>query len=120
MTLFLNILNRTASVVLAFLVDWREQVLEPRLVRMMEMPCPGRLSAGAIGALSGAALGNAADNAEARNRAHYHAHQQAQQVRLAQAVTLSDVVSMTHAGLGDDVIITQIRTKGLVQPTCHE
>ena len=71
---------------------------------------PGALIGGTIGLITGAAAGNAMDQTQ------YHRQQQqaafAQQQ--ARAVTMSDVVSMTHAGLGDAVIVNHIRTHGMV------
>jgi len=75
---------------------------------------PGAAIGGTIGALSGAILGNAADQDEARRRAYMYSQQQ-EYGRLAQRVTIADVVTMTHAGLADDVIINQIRSKGMAQ-----
>jgi hypothetical protein len=73
---------------------------------------PGALIGGAIGALGGVGVGSAIDARENENR--YYAAQ-AQQ-RQAQAVTMADVVSMTHAGLSDAVIINHIQTHGVARP----
>jgi hypothetical protein len=73
---------------------------------------PGALIGGAIGALSGAVVGDSIDQQQARRQAIVYAQQQ----QMARAVTLADVVTMTHAGLADEVIITQIQTKGMFQP----
>ncbi len=66
-----------------------------------------------VGALSGAAIGGSLDEIEARNQAEIEA-------RLGHpmpgAVTMSDVVNMTRAGVAEEVIITQVRNHGLVQP----
>ena len=72
---------------------------------------PGALIGGTIGAITGAAAGNSIDQQEFRNQQYQAAMAQQQ----AQAVTLSDVVSMTHAGLGDAVIINHIQTHGMAQ-----
>jgi hypothetical protein len=73
---------------------------------------PAALLGGAIGALGGAAVGGAIDDEEMRRQAYWQARQQ----QMAQAVTFADVVSMTRAGLGDEVIVNQIQTRGLAQP----
>ena len=70
---------------------------------------PGAVIGGAIGLLSGAGIGGAIDQQEYRNQAHQAAIAQHQ----AQAVSMADVVSMTHAGLGDAVIIDHIRARGV-------
>lgn len=66
---------------------------------------PGALIGGAIGAVSGAAVGGAVDAEEERNRAFIE-----EQLgrRMANAVSIPEVIEMTHAGLGDAVIITHI------------
>jgi len=76
-------------------------------------PLAGAIIGGAVGTLTGAAVGDAIDSDIARNDAII---QQQLGRRLAGAVTLGDVVSMTQAGLGEDVIITHIRANGVAQP----
>lgn len=76
-------------------------------------PLAGAIIGGAVGTLTGAAVGDAIDADIARNDAII---QQQLGRRLAGAVTLSDVVSMTHANLGEDVIITHIRANGVANP----
>ncbi len=80
----------------------------------------GALIGGAVGAIAGGLVGNAKDQNVARQR-YYHqqAHRQAwqqhqQQQVLGRAVTINDVVSMSRNGLGDSVIVNQIRTNGVV------
>ena len=75
---------------------------------------PGAAIGGAIGALSGAILGGAVDDEETRQNV-YRQQQYEQQQQWAQRVSLTEVVSMSQAGLGDEVIINQIRTKGMAQ-----
>lgn len=71
----------------------------------------------AIGALTGAAIGDSIDTDIAWSNA---AAQRRYAAQAARAVTVHDVISMTHAGLSDDVIITHVRANGIVrrpQPT---
>jgi hypothetical protein len=72
---------------------------------------PGALIGGAIGALGGSAVGSVMDDEETRQQ--YYAR--ARQRQVADAVTIGDVISMSQSGLGDDVIITQIESRGLAQ-----
>lgn len=75
-------------------------------------PLAGAIIGGAVGTMAGAAVGDAIDADIARNDALI---QQQLGRRLAGAVTTADVVAMTHAGLGDDVIVTHIRANGVAQ-----
>lgn len=75
-------------------------------------PLAGALIGGAVGTLTGAAVGDAIDSDIARNDAII---QEQLGRRLAGAVTTNDVIQMTHAGLGDDVIVTHIRANGVAQ-----
>src|SRR4051794_8241887 len=64
-----------------------------------------------VGALTGSAVGGALDDIEARNHAEIEA-------RLGRppapgAVTMGDVIAMTHAGVSDDVIATHVHNHGL-------
>lgn len=78
---------------------------------------PGALIGGAIGLVTGAGLGSAIDADNQRNQAYAAAAAQ----QRAQAVTMADVVSMTHAGLGDAVIVSHIRAHGVAcQPTASD
>src|SRR5262245_8960439 len=73
----------------------------------------GALIGAAAGALAGGLAGNAADAREERDAAVAHAqYAQAHSQAIAQAVTDADVVTMTRSGVGDDVIINSIRTRG--------
>ena len=67
----------------------------------------------AVGALTGAAVGNAVDDVEARNQALF---QQRLGRRLAGATTINDVISLSKAGLGDEVIRTHLARHGMSQP----
>ena len=67
----------------------------------------------ALGALTGAAVGSHMDDVEARNQALFEQHLGRQ---LAGAVTKDDVISMSQAGLGDEVIRTHIARHGIARP----
>lgn len=73
----------------------------------------GAVIGAGVGALSGAAVGGALDDVEARNRAEIAA-------RLGRpapgAVTVTDVISMSRAGVPEDVIVNHIHNHGLVAP----
>jgi hypothetical protein len=64
----------------------------------------------AAGALVGAAIGDGID----QDMAQAQTQQQVGR-RLAAAVTMSDVISMTRANLSDDVIVSHIRANGVAQ-----
>ena len=71
----------------------------------------GALIGAAAGALGGALVGDAQQSRRERDAAFAYADGvQAQQ--LANSVTNSDVIYMTQNGLGDDVIINAIHTRG--------
>ena len=73
----------------------------------------GALIGAAAGALGGALAGNAADAREERDAAVAQAHHaQLQSAAIAQAVTESQVVAMTHNNVADSVIINELRNKG--------
>jgi len=73
----------------------------------------GALIGGALGAVTGGLAGNAADAREERDAAVAHAqYEQARSQAIAQAVTDTDVVTMTRNGVSDDVIINSLRTRG--------
>jgi outer membrane lipoprotein SlyB len=67
----------------------------------------------AVGALTGAAVGDNIDADLARSRAEIEARMGRQ---MQGAVTPTDVIAMTQAGLSDDVIVTHIRANGVAQP----
>ncbi|MEX1039788.1 MAG: glycine zipper domain-containing protein [Pirellulaceae bacterium] len=78
----------------------------------------GAALGGIVGAVAGSAVGQGMDETEARNRALI-------EDRLGRQVqgqtTYDDVVAMTRAGLGDQVIITHIRYHGMAQsPTAQD
>lgn len=64
----------------------------------------------AAGTLAGAAIGQSMDNEDARNQAAIEAHMGR---RIAGAAKIDDVVAMSQAGLGDQVIITHIQSNGV-------
>lgn len=69
----------------------------------------GALIGGAIGLITGGAIGNAKDEEINRQRAY----QEQMYWRMARAVSMQDVVTMTQNGLGEDVIINHIRQNGV-------
>jgi len=76
----------------------------------------GAAIGGLVGAVAGGVLGNAADKEAELRRQQYYYHQQQQQIARAQsAVTLDDVVSMSHNGLSEMVIINQVQQRGFAQ-----
>jgi len=78
----------------------------------------GALIGSAVGAIAGAAAGSGLDAIEARNEALI---EQRLGRRIAGTATLDDVVAMSQAGLGDDVIIQHVRTHGVTQlPTAQD
>ena len=76
-------------------------------------PGAGALIGAATGAAAGGLIGNAEDAKEEKNAAIAQAqHEQVVSQAMANAVKESDVVTMTRSGVGDDVIITALRTRG--------
>jgi outer membrane lipoprotein SlyB len=73
----------------------------------------GALIGAGVGALTGGLIGNAADAADQRAAATGTAVvAQANAQVAAMAVTNFDLVEMTRAGIGEDVIISTIRSRG--------
>lgn len=73
----------------------------------------GALIGAGVGALTGGLIGNAADAADQRTAAAGTAvAAQANAQVAAMAVTNFDLVQMTRAGVGEDVIISTIRSRG--------
>src|SRR5262245_37498382 len=73
----------------------------------------GALIGAAAGALAGGLVGNAEDAREERDAAVAHAqYEHARSQAIAQAVTDAEVVSMTHNGVSDPVIMNALRTRG--------
>jgi hypothetical protein len=66
-----------------------------------------------VGALSGAAVGGALDDMEARNRAEIEARLGRQVVG---SVTIDDVIAMSQAGVPEEVVVSHIRSHGVVRP----
>ena len=72
----------------------------------------------AVGALTGAAIGESVDEEIAYNRALV---EQQMGRRMAESVTVGDVIAMSHASLSEDVIVTHIRAHGVAQrPTVND
>lgn len=67
-----------------------------------------------VGALSGAVVGNQIDQIDAQNQAQIAA-QMGRQLR-AGAVTIDDVVSMSKAGVSQELIVNHVRTQGMAGP----
>jgi hypothetical protein len=67
-----------------------------------------------VGALSGAAIGSEMDAQDARNRAEIEARLGRQVA--AGAVTIEDVVAMTHSGVDEEVIVNHVRINGSAYP----
>lgn len=74
----------------------------------------GAVIGGAVGTLAGAAIGSEMDEMEARNRAMIEA-QLGRQVATG-AVTVDDVISMTRAGVSEDLIANHVRIHGVARP----
>ena len=71
-------------------------------------PLAGAAIGAVAGGITGNAIGQGMDEVEARNRAQIEA-QLGRQIQ-AGAVTIPDVVSMSQAGVQDDLIVTHIQT----------
>jgi hypothetical protein len=65
----------------------------------------------AAGALAGGLVGNAADARDERDAAFAQMHHE-RALHQAQALTNTDLVMMTQSGVGDDVIINAVHTRG--------
>jgi len=74
----------------------------------------GAVIGAAAGALTGAAIGGELDDIDARNRAMIE--QQLGRKVSASAVTMQDAISMTQAGVEDELIATHIRVHGVAAP----
>ena len=73
----------------------------------------GALIGAASGATAGALIGNAKDAREERDAAVAHAqYAQAQSHAVAQALKVSDVVTMSQSGVSDNVIANALHTRG--------
>ena len=73
----------------------------------------GALIGGLAGGLTGAAVGNAKDVKQERDGALTHAaHVQASRRADQRALNNSDVITMAQNGVGDEIIINAIRTRG--------
>jgi hypothetical protein len=75
---------------------------------------PGAAIGAGLGVITGAAVGSELDEIEARNRAMIE--QQLGRQIAAGAVSLEDVVSMTQAGVDDELIVNHIRAHGAARP----
>lgn len=81
-------------------------------------PLAGAALGTAVGALTGATVGGVMDQEVARSQAEIERQMGR---RMVGAVTVADVISMTHAGLSESVISTHIRSNGVAQrPTADD
>lgn len=74
----------------------------------------GALVGAAVGALTGGAIGNSLDEVEANNRAMIAA-QMGREIPSG-AVQISEVITMSNAQVGEQQMITHIRSHGMVAP----
>ncbi|MDZ7619658.1 MAG: hypothetical protein U1E05_21880 [Patescibacteria group bacterium] len=73
----------------------------------------GAAIGGALGAITGAAVGSELDSIEAQNAANVAAIEQRLGRQLAAgAATVDDVISMTKAGVDEDLIVNHVRNNG--------
>jgi hypothetical protein len=77
-------------------------------------PLAGAAIGAGVGTVSGAAIGSAMDEQDAQNRAMI-AQQLGRQIP-ANPVTTNDVLSMTRAGVNEELIVNHIHTHGLAAP----
>lgn len=75
------------------------------------------LEGAAIGAVAGSVLGNVAGELADRDAANANAQNQAcvQQAR-SRAVTTNQVIQMSQSGVGDQLIINQLQSDGVIGP----
>jgi outer membrane lipoprotein SlyB len=76
-------------------------------------PGAGAAVGAAVGALAGGAVGHGIDQAQDAQEAQLKAQAQ-QQVQNTQPLTIDDVISMSKAKIGDELIISQIRNSRTV------
>lgn len=76
-------------------------------------PLAGAAIGGAVGALSGGAIGSGVDEIDALNRSRV---QQAAYQQASATATLNEIVSMSDAGLSDEIISRHIRSNGYAGP----
>ena len=80
---------------------------------MARNPGPGSLVGAAIGAVAGGLIGHGMDQAqEAQLRAQ--APETMQRVEQSQPLTVADVKALSKAGIGDDLVLSQIRNSRTV------
>lgn len=76
----------------------------------------GAIIGGVVGAVTGGMIGNARDQ-QIRRDQYYQARLQDQQQQIQElnrrTVRMQDVISMTHSGLSDQVIINHVQTNGV-------
>ena len=83
-------------------------------------PGAGAAVGAAVGALAGGAIGHSVDQAQEAQDAQYaqeaqfRAQARQQEVENTQPLTIDDIISMSRARIGDDLIISQIRNSRTV------
>jgi hypothetical protein len=77
-------------------------------------PAAGAAIGAGVGAVTGAVVGSSLDEIEAKNRAEIEAR--LGRPVAAGAVSIDDVITMTRAGVAEDLIITHVRSHGMVAP----
>jgi hypothetical protein len=75
----------------------------------------GALIGGAAGLLGGALIGNSIDAEQSRQQFYQQQYQQQVIAQNSQAVTISEVLSMTKSGVSDAVIVNHINQQGVQQ-----
>jgi len=75
----------------------------------------GALIGGAAGLLGGALIGSSVDAEQSRQRYYQQQYQQQVIAQNSQAVTISEVLSMTKSGVSDAVIVNHINQQGVQQ-----
>ncbi len=77
-------------------------------------PGAGAAVGAAVGALAGGAIGHGVDQQQEAQEAQYRAQAQQQEMEDTQPLTIDDIISMSQARIGDDLIISQIRNSRTV------
>lgn len=80
----------------------------------VDNPLAGAIIGGGVGAMTGSVVGGSLDEIEAQNRAEIEAR--LGRPVAAGSVTISDVISMTQAGVDENVIVNHVRIHGSAKP----
>jgi hypothetical protein len=78
-------------------------------------PGAGAAVGATVGALAGGAIGHSVDQAQEIQDAQYRERVRQQEVS-APSLTIDDIISMSKAKIGDDLIISEIRNSGMAYP----